>query len=397
MKKTLSMLAIMSAVLVSCKKTENIAGNPPDMPVCEISISPTELIFDAIGGEQTVTITSSDYWGIDGDWYMRPLESGDWWLCDRYDWLKVSETGGNKTGTITVYVPEFNIENKANESIISFICGDKRIELPVKQNIDDSPIIQFKDNRFLESLLKIGALMENEWHNPNPEESIDKNGDNAISEQEALIVGLYIRDSGIRNINEISYFKNIQFLDCSENQFSDIDLKNNLALTYLQCDDNSLTSLDLSKNSLLTKVSCSNNEISTFDVGNSIHLKELYCNQNNLNRLDVLNNSDLQVLYCSGNQLTALDVSQNATLRDLYCGENKLTMLDVSKNTVLEALYCSDNQITTLDLRNNRSLSRLICDNNPLEKIVLYKYHMLDDTSIRDIVEEYGDIIEYVE
>ena len=376
MKKTLSMLAIMSAVLLSCAKSEinEDNGNPQDEPVYEISISPTELIFDAIGGEQTVTITSSDYWGIDGDWYMKPLESDDWWLCDRYDWFKVSETGGYKTGTITVYVPEFNIENKANESIISFICGDKRIKLPVKQNIDDSPIIQFKDNRFLESLLKRGALMIDKW--TTSDESIDKNSDNAISEQEALVIGLHIHDSGIRNIDEITYFKNIQFLNCSENQFSNIELNNNLALTYLDCSNNQLTSLDVSNNTALTDLSCNNNQITT---------------------LDVSNNTVLEILYCTDNQLTTLDISKNTALTDLDCGENKLTMLDVSKNTLLETLYCSDNQVTTLDLRNNHSLSRLICDNNPLEKIVLYKYHMLDDTSIRDIVEEYGDIIEYVE
>ena len=70
MKKTLSMLAIMSAVLVSCAKSEinednGNNGNPPVEPVYEISITPIDLTFGAEGGDQTVTVTSSEDWYLD--------------------------------------------------------------------------------------------------------------------------------------------------------------------------------------------------------------------------------------------------------------------------------------------------------------------------------------------
>ena len=73
MKKTLSMLAIMSAVLVSCTKSE--VTNPD----ASISVSPAELNFDATGGDKTVTITSTGEWSVaytSDDWFELSATSG---------------------------------------------------------------------------------------------------------------------------------------------------------------------------------------------------------------------------------------------------------------------------------------------------------------------------------
>ena len=153
---------------------------------------------------------------------------------------------------------------------------------------DDSPIIQFKDPKFLEDLITQG------FYNHQTGEfkpSIDKNADGQISEKEASVVTKLSVYNDIRNIDEIKYF----------------------ALTWLKC---------------------------------------------------------------SGNQLTTLDLSKNTALTYLSCYANQLTSLDLSKNTALTYLSCSD---------------------NPLQKLILYKYHIIDDSYMEDIIEEYGDIIEYVE
>ena len=75
------------------------------------------------------------------------------------------------------------------------------------------------------------------------------------------------------------------------------------------------------------------------------NLKELDCSINQLSRLDVRQNTALEKLDCSTNQLSGLDVSRNAKLRYLYCSQNELTSLDVSQTAVTE-LRASNNRIT---------------------------------------------------
>ena len=191
---------------------------------------------------------------------------------------------------------------------------------------DDSPIIQFKDPRFL------AAVLIDDFYG-----NIDRNSDGQISEKEALLAEDLDLGGGIRSLEEISYFTNLQ---------------------VLKCESNELTSLDLSKNTALT---------------------ELYCDRNQLTSLDVSNNTALAYLNCSANELTSLDVSNNTALTTLSCGTNQLTSLDLSNNTALT------------------KLTKLWCGNNPLTKITLYRYHMLEDDVIQRIRSEYGNIIEYVE
>lgn len=100
--------------------------------------------------------------------------------------------------------------------------------------IDNSPIIQFKDPKFLHALLY-------------DHKDIDKNKDGQISEKEASIVTeLYINGYDIKDIDEISYFTALTVLDCSNNQLTSLDVSNNTALIDLTCYTNPLTSLDVS-------------------------------------------------------------------------------------------------------------------------------------------------------
>ena len=215
---------------------------------------------------------------------------------------------------------------------------------------DDSPIIQFKDPKFLNSVLNTIQMDDNGM-----KIVIDRNGDGQISEKEAsLVKKLYI--VGVRNIDEIKYFTALTELDCHDIQLTELDLSNNTALTGLSLFDNQFTSLNISNNTALIK------------------------------------------LICYNNKFTSLDLSNNTALTILYCDENQLTSLDLSNNISLTGLSCYDNQLTKLDLSNNTALTSLGCGGNPLEKIILYKYHMLSSGSMKEIIDEYGeDIIEYVE
>ena len=242
-----------------------------------------------------------------------------------------------------------------------------------KEWTDDSPIIQFKDPKFLESLIAQGIhhVQTGEF-----ERTIDKNADGQISEKEASVVTDLLVCNGIRNLDEIRYFTSLTSLDCSCNQLTSLDVSNNTALTVLSCGENQLTSLDVSNHTALTSLNCSHNPLTSLDVSNNTALTEL---------------------SCINSQLTSLDVSKNTALTLLWCSENQLTSLDVSNNTALTLLWCSENQLTSLDLSNNTALTDLTCSSNPLTKLILNIYHMIIDHRMSAITEEYGDIIEYAE
>jgi uncharacterized protein len=138
----------------------------------------------------------------------------------------------------------------------------------------------------------------------------------------------------------------ITYLDCGDNQLTDLDVSRNTALTSLYCGGNKLEKLDVSRNTALTHLGCTNTQITNLDVSKNTALEKLYCHNNHLTNLDVSRNTALIGLYCYNNQLTDLDVSRNTALEVLLCSNNKLTYLDLSKNTVLRYLNFANNQFS---------------------------------------------------
>ena len=461
MKKTLSMLALMSAILVSCTKPED-----PNRDA-SISVSPTELNFDATGGDKTVTITSSGEWSAytsegwfelsatsgqngdkititvdpydntedersayiefccgnssasvsiiqsakehsvtvtpteikteaEGGKYEIAVTSTDEWTVTADNWIRLSADKGNNGDIVTLSI-DYNETAGERTGTVTFDCKGKTATVTVTQQPDNSPIIQFKDPYFLDALLETYTVS---WNDVDYEVDVDKNNDGQISEKEAASVVVLRLVDGVRNMDEISYFTSLEYLRC-KGSFESLDLSNCTALTYLECGNNNLTSLDLSNNTALTYLEFGHSGITSLDLSNCTALTYLDCSYNaSLASLDLSNNTALTYLDCSYNNLTSLDVSKNTALTYLDCRSNgnELTSLDLSNNTALTYLDCSYNNLASLDLSNNTALTYLDCSSNyPLTKVILYKYHVLGETYIRMIEEEYGDIIEYVE
>lgn len=297
MKKILLPLALlMSALLVSCEST--------------ISVYPTEIMFDVEGGEQTITVTSS----------------GPWSLTKGRNWYKVSENQGGGADVITVTAYYNTYANVLSDEIV-FRCGNAEAIVTVTQQPDNNPIIKFKDHKFLEALLD--AYSSDYGY-------IDKNDDDQISEKEAAMFNgrLLLFDEGITNMDEISYFSALKYLDCSRNQLTSLNVTGCTALEYLNCNNN---------------------------------------------------------------QITSLNVTECTALKELYCYSNQLSTLDVKQCVALTYLDCMRNQLSTLNLVHNTALTGLDCNWNPLEKIILSRYHMISEDDIQAIISEYGDIIEYVD
>jgi len=172
--------------------------------------------------------------------------------------------------------------------------------------------------------------------------NFDSNGDGLLIQTEVDdVMNINVNDSGISDLTGIGHFYNLQYLYCSGNQLSTLDISQNIALRSLNCDRNQLTALNVSQNESLTDLSCSGNA--------------------NLIALDVSANNALHSLHCSWTGLATVDVSHNEALTELSCGAMSITALDLSHNPLLKMLnveQCSS--LTTLDLSQNPQLENLM-------------------------------------
>lgn len=216
----------------------------------------------------------------------------------------------------------------------------------------------------------------------------DKNQDNELSADEiGAAKSFHLQNMEITSLEGIEHFTQLNFLNCSSNQLTDLDLSKNTNLEELDCGGNLLTELDLSKNTKLTKLVCHTNDLTKLDlsankaltsvnvrdnaiaelnISNCGSLTQLLAEENALTRLDVRGNPALAHLECASNQLTSLDVTKNAELAELICKENQLKTLDLSGNPKLKILDCDDNGLTDLDLSANKALTQLYFRNNSL-------------------------------
>ncbi|WP_417936420.1 InlB B-repeat-containing protein [Flagellimonas onchidii] len=89
-------------------------------------------------------------------------------------------------------------------------------------------------------------------------------------------------------------------------------------------------------------------------------LESLNCSGNNLTELEISDNTNLRSLNCMSNDIVELNLSSNLALISLNCSVNKLTELNVSKNTDLVNLTCNDNRLINVDLRGMRRIDNLL-------------------------------------
>jgi len=202
----------------------------------------------------------------------------------------------------------------------------------------------------------------------------DNNGQISLAEA-AAVTEIDCSLCSISSLVGIEHFTSLEYLDCSTNRLTNLDLSKNTALNQLRCYRNDLTSLDLSKNTDLNILICYRNQLTSLDLSKNTALEYLDCLTNQLTSLDVSKNTALEYLDCATNQITSLDVSNNTALEFLYCDNNQLTSLDVSKNTALEVLYCAPmSTLSTLYVASGQSIYGVTQDRDP--------YHIPSATEI---------------
>jgi len=159
----------------------------------------------------------------------------------------------------------------------------------------------------------------------------------------------------------------LEHLELMGNKITELDVSQNINLTFLGCGGNNLTNLDVSKNTNLIRLYCYSNNLTEIDISNNLKLEWLLCNENNLTAIDVSKNLALTTLEVTNNNLSELDVSKNINLRGLYCINTNLTKLDLRNNMQLRDVYCMNNKLTEFQILHNADLLNLDITNNFLK------------------------------
>lgn len=183
---------------------------------------------------------------------------------------------------------------------------------------------------------------------------IDVNNNSEIELSEALQVfelrveRPFSSSNYINTLSGIEYFTNLKFLNCNDNNITNVYLQNLTQLVTLQF---------------------ANNQLTTLDVSNLINLKYLHVRDNNLNVIQFLNNNVMETIWASNNNLTSLNLTSMPTIKIVMVENNNLNNLNIIGLNNLIDLNCSYNSLSTLNLSTNLQLSWLFCSNNLLTNI----------------------------
>jgi len=194
---------------------------------------------------------------------------------------------------------------------------------------------------------------------------VDVNNDNEIQVNEAMLVyELHVTDNNITSLEGIQSFLNLTFLDCSNNNLSNISLSSLTELETVVCTGNNLTMLDVEGLENLETLNCSDNQLSAIDFAEIVNLRELKCSNNQLVSLNVSLLEDLRQLECNNNSMLSLSIGGLSHLKTVLCNNNNLTALSLTGLDSLEVLDCSHNDLNVLNLAPAGKLKQLICSNN---------------------------------
>lgn len=165
------------------------------------------------------------------------------------------------------------------------------------------------------------------------EQGVDINSDGQIQESEALAAdGLNVSNSNISDLTGIEAFTNIQILECSGNQ---------------------LTQLDVSGKTQLITLRCNNNQISNLNITNCTNLESLDCSNNLIPFIDFTGTTDFVFFYCNNNLITDLIFTNVVYFNDMFAQSNLIVNLDLSRAIITSSsAEFSGNPIQTINLKN---------------------------------------------
>jgi hypothetical protein len=156
---------------------------------------------------------------------------------------------------------------------------------------------------------------------------------------------LELDNMGITTMKGLHAFVNLTQLTISNNELSELNVRNNPLLEYLDCSNNQLAELDVSTCSTMYYLDCGGNSLNSLALQNNTSLEDLHIHNNpDLHEvcvwkmpfppegvnIDTAGSSNVSFKDCAGPNLTALILAQDSV--EATSSENGIIYL-VPKNT----------------------------------------------------------------
>lgn len=214
--KAFRMAFIFTALALFCCCTDPNADSGNDRQAGTLKLDKEMISVESAATTESIVVTADCDWGV---------------TSEDKTWVKVSPSGGIAGETTLKVTISENNTGDVRETALTFRYGSSKLSVPVKQNylIEE---VEIADAAFKAYLL----------------ENYDVDGDGVLSSKEAeAVTKIEASGLGIKDMSGLAAkFPNLTWLDCSDNELTELDLTGLQALTYLDCSGNKLTGLDIS-------------------------------------------------------------------------------------------------------------------------------------------------------
>lgn len=172
--------------------------------------------------------------------------------------------------------------------------------------------VRVPDKVFREFLLEKGLAEKAGWHKLKP------------TEKGCRTDTLECYSRGIRSLQGIEMFPQLEQLTCSDNPISELNLQALTNLRRLYALDTPLQRLDLSQCHQLTAIQLSHTLLDTLDLTPLPHLTALLCIYTPLRHLDLSPCPNLNTLYIRFTQIHSLDLTPCTSFWQLHALDTPL-------------------------------------------------------------------------
>lgn len=213
------------------------SDDPAPASASGLEISVEAISVASAATVEFVTVTASGEWGVS------PEETS---------WCSVSPSGGIAgTSTVKVSIAENTTGDVRTTNLVFRTGNSPKIRIPVTQHYKVEAV-EIADPAFRACLLA----------------AYDADGDGILSTKEAAAVTrIEASGKGIRSMGELNAcFRAVTWLDCSDNELTELDVTELTRLTHLDCSGNRLTTLDIRNQQSLVE----------FDATGNPDLAEIY-------------------------------------------------------------------------------------------------------------------------
>lgn len=154
---------------------------------------------------------------------------------------------------------------------------------------------------------------------------------------------------------------------CIQKAMEKAEIEHAEKLETLKCHNKGIRNIDgLSQFKNLQSLSLFGNNINRADLTSLKQLKHLNLARNSLNQLQIKGLNQLETLYLFKNKLDTIDFHGLGALTKMRIMQNKLTALDISPLTSLSEAYLWDNQLEDLQINGLTQLTFLDVKQNPM-------------------------------